>query len=125
MNPEILAYGPLELNRASMVLAGPAGRVPLSGRQFLVLERLMRRPEALVSISDLVAMLYDGGQEPQNPEVMVRQQVVQLRRLIAKVGAGYAITIRTAVRCGYAIEPAASRSGPVHTGAEQAMRRAG
>lgn len=99
-----LVVGTLTLCRSRRALAGPHGSLVLSGQLYRVTERLMRRPEALVSSTDLIAAMYpDVDDEAERSDLVLRLRIRQLRGAILVLTRN-AVRVRTEREMGYAIE---------------------
>ena len=93
----LLVCGELSLDPASHEAEFQGARVRLSGREFALLEALVRRPGAIVSRADLEQKIYGWDQEVDINTVEVL--VYGLRR---KLCAG---VIRTVRGVGYMVDP--------------------
>lgn len=93
----LLVCGALSLDPASHEAEFQDARARLSGREFALLEALVRRPGAIVSKADLEQKIYGWDQEVESNTVEVL--VYGLRR---KLGAG---VIRTVRGVGYMVDP--------------------
>ena len=93
----LLVCGALALDPASREAEYEGTRIRLSGREFSLLEALIRRPGAIVSKADLEQKIYGWDQEVDSNTVEVL--VYGLRR---KLGAG---VIRTVRGVGYMVDP--------------------
>jgi two-component system, OmpR family, response regulator len=92
----LLVCGELSLDPASHEAEYQGARVRLSGREFALLEALVRRPGAIVAKGDLEQKIYGWGQEVDSNTVEVL--VYGLRR---KLGTG---VIRTVRGVGYMVD---------------------
>ena len=95
-NPR-LKIGALEIDVALRSVAAPGGPVALTAREWSVLERLARRPNALVSRAEIEDSLYEFGAEIESNAVEV-----YVSRLRKKLGRG---AIRTVRGAGYTVGP--------------------
>jgi two-component system OmpR family response regulator/two-component system response regulator QseB len=95
----LLSAGGVTLDPATRRVAKDGLPVPLSAREFAVLEALLAKPGAVLSRAQLEDRLYGWGEEIESNAVSV--YVHQLRR---KLGADF---IRTVRGVGYFIDPAA------------------
>jgi len=95
----LLSAGGVTLDPASRRVARDGVAVPLSAREFAVLEALLAKPGAVLSRAQLEDRLYGWGEEIESNAVSV--YVHQLRR---KLGADF---IRTVRGVGYFVDPAA------------------
>ena len=66
-----------------------SAEVPLTGREWAILERLLRRPGAIVSRAQIEETLYAFGEEAESNAVEVR-----ISRIRKKLGAGLIDTLR-------------------------------
>ncbi len=103
VEPAVYALAQLNLDTGSHTLSGPRGHVMMPPRPYRVLERLMRRPGALVTVSDLVAAMYPDD-EPDSAENGLRQQILRLRNVVHMIAGDSVVWIRTEVGVGYAID---------------------
>jgi two-component system OmpR family response regulator len=87
-NP-LIAVGPLRIDVATRTILREGATIDITGREWAVLERLLRRPGALVSKPDLEETLYAFGAEIESNAVEV--YVSRLRR---KLGADIITTVR-------------------------------
>lgn len=87
-NP-LFAVGRLEIDIANRIVLCDGARTDISQREWAVLERLLRRPGAIVSKTQLEDSLYEFGAEIEGNAVEV--YVSRLRR---KLGADAIITVR-------------------------------
>ena len=93
-------YQDLALCTESMTMTGTSGEVRLNRQVFAIAERLMRRPAAIVTISDLVAALYDDPDlEPSEPVALLRMRMSQLRILIQSLSSK--VVVRSERNVGY------------------------
>ncbi len=95
----LLSAGGVSLDPATRQVARNGVPVPLSAREFAVLEALLARPGAVLSRAQLEDRLYGWGEEIESNAVSV--YVHQLRR---KLGADF---IRTVRGVGYFVDSAA------------------
>jgi len=95
----VLSAGGVTLDPATRRVTRDGAPVPLSAREFAVLEALLVKPGAVLSRAQLEDRLYGWGEEIESNAVSV--YVHQLRR---KLGADF---IRTVRGVGYFIDPAA------------------
>lgn len=93
----LLVAGALSLDPASREAEYEGARMRLSGREFALLEALVRRPGSIVSKADLEQRIYGWNQEVESNTVEVL--VYGLRR---KLGAR---VIRTIRGVGYMVDP--------------------
>jgi two-component system, OmpR family, response regulator len=93
----LLVCGALSLDPASREAEYTGTRTRLSGREFALLEALMRRPGAILSKADLEQKIYGWDQEVESNTVEVL--VYGLRR---KLGTG---VIRNVRGVGYMVDP--------------------
>lgn len=89
--PSVLAVGELRLDPSSREVFVGEVAVPLTPREFLLLEYLMRNPGRAVAKEELLIHVWDGADD-QAPNV-VEVYVGYLRR---KVGADRVVTVRGA-----------------------------
>jgi two-component system OmpR family response regulator len=87
-NP-LLAIGPIQVDRAHRTVMREGQRVEITGREWAVLERLIRHPGAVVSKPELEDTLYAFGAEVESNAVEV--YVSRLRR---KIGQEVISTVR-------------------------------
>jgi two-component system OmpR family response regulator len=87
-NP-VLRVGPLEIDLAHRSVTRDGIPAEVTGREWAVLERLIRRPGALVSKSELEDSLYAFGAEVESNAVEV-----YISRLRPKLGADVITTVR-------------------------------
>ncbi|MDP1731972.1 MAG: response regulator transcription factor [Devosia sp.] len=87
-NP-IMTIGPIEIDQALRVLTLNGRKIDLTGREWAILERLVRRPGATVSKSQLEDTLYDFGSEIESNAVEVH-----VSRLRKKLGRDSILTAR-------------------------------
>lgn len=85
----VLAHGGVTLDPATRQVARDGQPVPLSAREFAVLEALLMRPGALLSRAQLEDRLYGWGEEIESNAVSV--YIHQLRR---KLGADFIQNVR-------------------------------
>lgn len=98
----VLSHGGVTLDPATRQVTQHGVPVPLSAREFAVLEALMQRPGALLSRAQLEDRLYGWGEEIESNAVSV--YIHQLRR---KLGAQFIQNVRGV---GYFVQaPAAGR----------------
>ena len=100
----LLAHGDVTLDPATRRVTRGGVAVPLSAREFAVLEALMLRPGAVLSRAQLEDRLYGWGEEIESNAVSV--YVHQLRR---KLGADFIGNVRGV---GYFVADAAAPSTP-------------
>jgi len=100
----LLAHGDVTLDPAARRVTRGGAAVPLSAREFAVLEALMLRPGAVLSRAQLEDRLYGWGEEIESNAVSV--YVHQLRR---KLGADFIGNVRGV---GYFVAGAATPSSP-------------
>ena len=99
----LLTLGPLVLDRDSARLSSWRGHFNLNYSQLTVIERLMRRPGAVVSRAALVEALYRERDEPANAGVIAKMHIVDLRAAI-RLLVGGEVRIRTELEGAYVIE---------------------
>jgi two-component system OmpR family response regulator len=87
-NP-LLTAGPLEIDLATRSVKRDGVLIDVTGREWAVLERLVRRPGILVSKADLEDSLYAFGAEVESNAVEV-----YISRLRRKLGADAIATVR-------------------------------
>ena len=87
-NP-IIAIGPLEIDLALRLVTAAGRKVELTAREWAILERLIRRPGAVVSRAQLEDTLYEFGSEIESNTVEVH-----VSRLRKKLGRDSILTAR-------------------------------
>jgi len=87
-NP-LIPFGPFEVDIAARAIAGPAGRIDLSQREWAIFEALLQRPGAVLSKSVLEERLYSFDSEIGSNAIEV-----YVSRLRKKLGAPAVETVR-------------------------------
>jgi two-component system OmpR family response regulator len=87
-NP-LMKVGPLRIDVATRTILREGATIDITGREWAVLERLLRRPGTLVSKQDLEDTLYAFGAEIESNAVEV-----YISRLRRKLGAEIITTVR-------------------------------
>ncbi|WP_225198085.1 winged helix-turn-helix domain-containing protein [Gluconobacter oxydans] len=96
--------GSLELDPETRVLSGPRGQVRLAPAPFEIVQRLMRRPGTIVSVSDLISTVWpEPDAEPGEPDQALRFHMRVVRGAIAVLGCSRA-RIRSEPGIGYFME---------------------
>lgn len=107
--------GSLTLTLETRRLESPLGSFTLQRRAYRVLERLMRRPEAVVTTDALIEAVYlDADSEPDTAALQVKQEITKLRGVLhALTGEGEGkLWIRNEHSEGYAIMARTRRVEP-------------
>ena len=99
----VYRVGPFELVPDMRRLTGPLGVMFIQGRQFALLERLMRRPGVVVQSTDLIAAIWpEPDEEPEDAQGGLRNAVWWTRRMLEMLSAGTeAPTIQNVLDVGY------------------------
>jgi two-component system OmpR family response regulator len=87
-NP-LVELGALRIDLAQRAITGPAGRIDLSQREWVVLETLLQRTGAIVSKSQIEERLYSFDAEVESNTIEV-----YVSRLRKKLGRGAVETVR-------------------------------
>ncbi|MBS9719571.1 response regulator transcription factor [Tianweitania sp. BSSL-BM11] len=85
----IIQLGDVEVEPAERRLTGPHGAIDLSGREWAVLDCLLRHPGTIVPKSRIEDALYALGSEVQSNTVEV-----YVSRLRKKLGSSHVVTVR-------------------------------
>ena len=98
--------GAITLDLDAHLLAGPRGTVRLAPTAFAILERLMRKPGAIVSRAMFMEAMYpDPDDEPNTAVEVLRSLLSELRgtirtlgernvTIVAELGSGYVLMVR-------------------------------
>lgn len=96
--PQTLSWGDLELDPARRIVRRAGRVIPLSGKEFAVLEQLMRAGGVVVSAETLLEQVWDENADPFTNTV--RTTMYTLRRKLGEpsyvetvVGAGYRMVL--------------------------------
>ena len=95
-----LSAGNVRLDCASYDLSGPAGSLKLAGKEFQMLEMLMRSPRKLISTEDFMDRIWGYDSEAELNVVWV--YISTLRKKLRTVGAN--VEIRAQRGVGYYLE---------------------
>ncbi len=95
-----LSAGNVRLDCASYDLSGPAGSLKLAGKEFQMLEMLMRNPRKLISTEDFMDRIWGYDSEAELNVVWV--YISTLRKKLRTVGAN--VEIRAQRGVGYYLE---------------------
>ena len=95
-----LNAGNLSLNCASYELTGPSGRFRLVGKEFQMLEMLMRNPKKLISVDAFMDRIW--GYDSETEQNVVWVYISYLRKKLEAVGANVKIKAQRGV--GYYLE---------------------
>ena len=95
-----LHFGNITLNCAAYELSGPSGRFKLAGKEFQMLEMLMRNPRNLVSTEAFMDRIWGYDSEAELNVVWV--YVSYLRKKLAAIGADAEIKAQRGI--GYYLE---------------------
>ncbi len=95
-----LSTGNVRLDCASYDLSGPAGSLKLAGKEFQMLEMLMRNPRKLISTEDFMDRIWGYDSEAELNVVWV--YISTLRKKLRTVGAN--VEIRAQRGVGYYLE---------------------
>jgi two-component system copper resistance phosphate regulon response regulator CusR len=87
--PNVLRHGDLLLDVRTRQAWTPLGKAELTGREFAVLEALVRDPGQVVSHQQLLSRVWDYDFDPRSNLVEV-----YVRRLRRKLGPGWVTTVR-------------------------------
>ena len=100
--PDALAYRSLTLDGADHSLAGPRGRVKLTGKEYQIMELLTRDPGRSVSTDEFCKRVWCWEDMPDMS--VVRVHISSLRKKLADVCPD--VTIRGERGVGYSLQPA-------------------
>lgn len=96
----VLSLGDLHLDRNSFLLSGPKGSVPLSGKEFQMMEMLLSEKGRLISTKRFMDRIWGYDSEAELSVVWV--YVSNLRKKL--IGVGTHVEIRAARGRGYSLE---------------------
>ncbi|WP_303981372.1 response regulator transcription factor [Dongia mobilis] len=89
-NPSpIQRFGEIEIDQASRQLSRDGKRIELTGREWAILDQLLRRPNSLVSKEQIEEALYPFGAEIESNTIEVH-----VSRLRKKLGRDFVVTVR-------------------------------
>ena len=89
-NPSpIQRFGAIEIDQTSRQLSRDGKRIELTGREWAILDQLLRRPNSLVSKEQIEEALYPFGAEIESNTIEVH-----VSRLRKKLGRDFVITVR-------------------------------
>lgn len=95
-----LQLGNITLDRATFELSGPGGAVRLAGREFQVMELLLRNPRQLIPAERFLEKIWGPDSDAEINVVWV--YLSNLRKKLAGLGAD--ITIKATRNAGYSLE---------------------
>ena len=111
-SPAVYVLAQMALDTGCHTVSGPRGHVQLTPGPARLLARLMRRPGAVVSASDLISAMYpDPDEEPEHADVVLRSQIQRLRALVEALAPKGTVQIRNLPTVGYAIETTRQAGG--------------
>ena len=98
--PELLAYGNLRLDRTAFELSTPHGRVPLSTKEYQLMELFLREPRRVFSIDLLMETVWGWDSDTSSSVVwtyvgMLRKKLTELQadvQIRSQRGVGYCVT---------------------------------
>ncbi len=93
-----LRFGNISLDTATFELAGPSGSVTLPGKEYQMLEMLLRHPGHVISADRFMEMVW--GLESDTEQSVVWVNISVLRRRLEAVGADIEIKVQRGL--GYA-----------------------
>ena len=96
----VLRYGNVSLNRTTCDLTGPSGSVSLSGKEYQMMEMMMRDPKVLISAERFMDKIW--GIDSDAEISVVWTFLSYLRKKLAAVGAD--ISIKASRGQGYHLE---------------------
>ncbi len=105
--PELLTFGGATLNVSTFVLSYGGRCETLSGKEFQILELLMRDPGVIVSADQLISHVWGFDTEVETGVIWVH--ISNLRRKIEATGAP--LSIRFVRGVGYVLETSAREGG--------------
>ncbi len=95
-----LAFGDLRLDRVSFELLAPRGKLPLTAKEFQVMEILMRHPAQVISSEQLMERVW--GFESEAEINVVWTYISYLRKKLKLLGS--AVSIKAVRNLGYTLE---------------------
>jgi len=98
--PDCLTFSGLTLDGADHTLAGPAGRIKLTSKEFQIMELLARDPGRAVSTDEFCKRVWGWEESPDMS--VVRVHISSLRKKIAE--AGGSVSIRGERGVGYSLQ---------------------
>ena len=97
---EVLSYGDLSLNSASFELICHDQKLPLSSREYQIMEMLMRTPTAIVTSDNLMEQVWGWDSEVSVNNIWV--YISNLRKKLQQLNTS--VSIRAVRGVGYCIE---------------------
>lgn len=98
--PDLLTVGPLTLNRSTYELQYEGRLLCLSGREFQVMEMLMRHPNQILTAEQLICHIWGWDTDVDTSVVWVH--ISNIRKKIGALGAP--VSIRFVRNAGYILE---------------------
>ena len=96
----VLSFGNITLDRATFELASPQGRVPLTNKEFQMMEMLMINPKHLIKTEGFMEKIWGYDSESEINVVWV--YISYLRKKLTAIGA--TVEIKATRNMGYALE---------------------
>lgn len=98
--PDLLKVGELTLNRSTYEIIFKNCRLPLSGKEFQVLEMLMQKPNMIVTIEELMTHIWGWDAEVDTSVLWVH--ISNIRKKLEAISAPF--TVRFIRNGGYLLE---------------------
>jgi len=87
LTAQTMKCGSLELDPETRVLSGPRGQIRLAPAPFEIVQKLMRRPGVIISVSDLISTVWsDPDREPSEADLALRFHMRSVRGAIGVLG---------------------------------------
>ena len=95
-----LSFGDLKLDRVSFELSSPSGKLPLTAKEFQIMESFMNHPSQIISAERLMEKI--GGFDSDSEINVVWTYISYLRKKLKLLQSG--VTIKAVRNIGYTLE---------------------
>ena len=95
-----LSFGDLKLDRASFELSSPSGKLPLTAKEFQIMESFMNHPSQIISAERLMEKIW--GFDSDSEINVVWTYISYLRKKLKLLQSG--VTIKAVRNIGYTLE---------------------
>ena len=95
-----LSFGDLKLDRASFELSSPSGKLPLTAKEFQIMESFMNHPSQIISAERLMEKIW--GFDSDSEINVVWTYISYLRKKLKLIQSG--VTIKAVRNIGYTLE---------------------
>ena len=95
-----LSFGDLKLDRVSFELSSPSGKLPLTAKEFQIMESFMNHPSQIISAERLMEKIW--GFDSDSEINVVWTYISYLRKKLKRLQSG--VTIKAVRNIGYTLE---------------------